>query len=441
MNEPPSSGGQSGGSATSGATDGKRDGQSSNGSFGRRTWLSDARLGRRNVLKMLGIGAFVAGETAHVADGRRASRGRARSADVGASRVGTAVAAAGDLAVVGTRATGGAIPDDRAVYVVELSTGDPTPVARLPPPPGADEFGAAVGIDGDTAVVGAPLAESPTGNFDGTATVYSRTGATWTRRASLSSGDPTGVDRFGTAVAIDGDTLLVGASTDTNAAGFRVGSVAAFTRRGDDWTHSTTIVPEADVDRFGTSIALDGDTAVVGGRLADDSTARDAGIAEVFVRRGGSWMRSARLSPDGRARDDQFGSAVTLDGDTAVVGAPAESNDVGQRAGAAYVFTRSLGRWRPSGRLTDPGGGHDTRFGTSVAAAGGVAVVGGESGEPLAFSDAKRGGTPTSVVRRSRGRRRSTSAVAIDDGTALVTGVPGDPTRSSNERLLEAYEL
>ena len=119
----------------------------------------------------------------------------------------------------------------------------------------------------------------------------------------------------------------------------------------------------------------DGDTAVVGARLQDSGVA-ETGAVTVFSRRAGTWTRTDRLVPEGSDRNDGFGSAVALEGETAVVGAPTETTEAGTSAGSASVYARRGGSWDSDGRLSDPDARSDRHFGSAVAVAGDRAVVG-----------------------------------------------------------------
>jgi Bacterial Ig-like domain (group 3)/FG-GAP repeat len=210
----------------------------------------------------------------------------------------------------------------------------------------SDSFGSAVAIsdDGDTAVVGAPNRNS----FKGGAYVFTRSGQTWSQEGSaLTVSGAHMLDSLGATIALSGDgtTALLGAPSRNSYAG----GVYVFVLSGGTWSQQGSILTGSDEtggDLFGRSLALSGDggTALIGASGAGGS----AGAAYVFTRSGSSWSQQAGpLTPTGGAANDAFGTAaaLSLDGDTALVGADARSSN----RGAGYVYTRSGSTWSQQG--------------------------------------------------------------------------------------------
>ncbi len=187
-----------------------------------------------------------------------------------------------------------------------------------------DRFGISVAISGDTAVIGAFFDDVGAGVFQGSVYVFTRNGATWTQQQHLVASDGAAGDQFGVRVALDGDTAVVGAYIAGNQ-----GSAYVFTRSGTTWTQQQKLVASdgAAGDRFGRSVALDGDTAVVGANRDAVGATGDQGSAYVFTRSGTTWTEQQHLVASDGAAGDQFGVGVALDGNTAVVGA--REDDVG----------------------------------------------------------------------------------------------------------------
>jgi hypothetical protein len=281
-----------------------------------------------------------------------------------------------------------------------------------------DGFGTSVAIDGDTIVVGASSesSSSPGVNGDqadnnapasGAAYVFTRSGGTWSQQAYLKASTPDVIDNFGYDAAIDGDTIIVGApyegssatgingdQTD-NGAAFS-GAAYVFTRSGTAWSQQAYLkASNTDAqDRFGWSVALDGDDAVVGawqedsavGNQADNSSS-DSGAAYVFSRTGSSWAQQAFLKASNSEAGDRFGISTTIEGDTLVVGAFSEwggatgvngdqaDNSV-PASGAAYVFDRSGAIWTQSAYLKASNPGAGDNFARSLALDGDLLVVG-----------------------------------------------------------------
>ena len=258
---------------------------------------------------------------------------------------------------------------------------------RLIPTPSSaprDEFGYSVAVSGDTAVVGTYRAEA--------VYVFEYNGSDWDQKARL-TGDPNGGEKFGISVAIDGDTLAVGASKGYYG-DVQTGSVYVFTRNGSTWDQQTELFAEdlAYNDQFGYSVALDGDTLVVGAPRHDD-VMLDSGAAYVFRRNGDTWNPNpeAKLAGSKLFEKAYFGSSVALSGNTVVVGAP--KNDVEvvgvsgtdlqveasaplDAAGSAYVFRLDGSKWDQKQILTLDNPGGQEEFGCAVAISGDVVAVG-----------------------------------------------------------------
>ncbi len=295
---------------------------------------------------------------------------------------GRSVAISGDTIVVG------AFWDDTSngintgsAYVFVRSDGLWTQQAHLVAADGArgDEFGNSVAISGDTVLVGAPGFDSENGLSVGAAYVFVRSGAAWTQQAQLLATDGATSDRFGVAVALDGDTAIVGADSDDTPAGVNAGSAYVFVRSGVHWSQQAQLkAPDgAANDNLGCSVALSGDSAVVGA-LGVDTPARgaDAGAAHVFVRDAGVWLPQGRLSASDGAADDRFGRSVAIAGDTVIVGASDDDTPGGSSAGSAYAFTREDGIWEQRARLFASDGAGSDFFGWSVTISESTVVVG-----------------------------------------------------------------
>ncbi len=208
------------------------------------------------------------------------------------------------------------------------------------------------------------------------------------QQAYLKASIPEAGDRFGTSVAISGDTLVVGARGE----GDDEGAAYVFVRSGSDWSLQDRLeASNGEIgDRFGTSVAISGDTVVVGavwedsdGSSEDNEAADGAGAAYVFVRSGTAWSQQGYLKASNAGEGDEFGISVAISGDTVVVGANREDSDAtggdnngATHAGAAYVFVRSGTDWTPQGRLKATNAEEYDLFGTSVAISGETLVVG-----------------------------------------------------------------
>ncbi|MEK6642674.1 MAG: FG-GAP repeat protein [Planctomycetota bacterium] len=253
-----------------------------------------------------------------------------------------------------------------------------------------DLFGYSIAISGDTAVVGADVDDHAGGNDAGSAYVFVRVGGVWTEQAKLIASDAAAGDKFGYSVAVSGDTAVVGAESDTHAGGASAGSAYVFVRSGTDWIQQAKLIASdaAVADLFGVSVALSGDTAVVGAFFEDNAGGSEAGSAYVFVRSGTVWTQQTKLIASDAAVADLFGTSVALSGDTAVVGANSDDNTGGANAGSAYVFVRSGTIWTEQAKLTASDAAVSDLFGVSVAISGDTALVGANNDDNAFDADA-----------------------------------------------------
>ena len=287
---------------------------------------------------------------------------------------GWSVAVSGDTAVVG------APYDDTqrgSAYVFTRSGGIWSEQAKLTASDAADHdhFGYSVAVSDDIAVVGAPY-DDDAGNSSGSAYVFARSGGIWSQQAKLTASDAAAHDLFGWSVAVSGDTAIVGAPDADDGAGWPTGWGAAyvFTRSGGLWSQEAKLTPSDIVYRFGLSVAISGDTAVLG-TPGDHNGGESSGAAYVFTRSGGIWSEQAKLKASDAAAFDIFGWSVAVSGDTAVIGAYGD-DDGGNDSGSAYVFARSGGVWSEQAKLTASDPAAFDNFGWSVAVSGDTAVVG-----------------------------------------------------------------
>jgi hypothetical protein len=202
-----------------------------------------------------------------------------------------------------------------------------------------DGFGGSVALDGDTLVVGAPAEDSAATGVDGaqannSATdsgavyVFARSGAIWSQTAYLKASNTDAGDKFGTSVAVSGDTVVAGAPGEDSVgdpadnSSQDAGAAYAFVRNGSTWSQQA-YVKAPDTSGFGISAAISGDT-LVAGCLSDALGGRSS--AYVFARGGGEWAEQAQLGASNGDLEDRFGWSVAVSGDTVLVGAPQEDS-------------------------------------------------------------------------------------------------------------------
>jgi hypothetical protein len=240
-----------------------------------------------------------------------------------------------------------------------------------------DDFGASVAVSGTVAVIGAPE-DDDAGSSSGAAYVFSYDGSSWTQQQKLTASDADSGDDYGFSVAISGNTIVVGSARDDTIAGSRAGSAYVYTFDGDSWGNEVHLFASdagAD-DRFGYSVAIDGDTILVGA-IQWDGTVSNAGAGYVFVGSGLVWSEQDKLTADEPSgTNPHLGHSASLDGDVAVLGAWQDAPDGMFSVGAAHVFGRSGITWSEAQKLTASDAADFRWFGQSVSVSGDVIAVG-----------------------------------------------------------------
>lgn len=282
---------------------------------------------------------------------------------------GESVAIYGDTIVVGTD---GQNSSRGAAYVFHRNGTVWDQEAKLSASDGAvsDQFGFSVSIFGDTIAVGSPYRESSRG----AAYLYKRTGATWKLLTTLTVSNSAAGSRFGSAVSISDGALVIGAPTADDVAIPASGAAYLFARSGMSWSLQAQLTAPglATSDAFGSSVSISGESVVIGA----PGSSSQRGAAYVFARSGLSWPFEGKLlAPDG-ADQDQFGSSVGIAGNSVIVGSHFDTVGLQGQQGSAYVFARSGTTWSQQTHLFAPGGLENDEFGSAVALSGDFAVVG-----------------------------------------------------------------
>jgi uncharacterized protein (TIGR03437 family) len=291
----------------------------------------------------------------------------------GEGQFGYSVSLSGTTAVIGS-------PGEAAAYVFVESGGVWSQQQELTFPGSGDytEFGYSVSVSGDTAVVGAPYVYGP-----GSVYVFVRSNGVWTEQQALSAPGAVaglaGIDGFGTSVSLSGNTVLIGAPEKTAS----LGAAYVFVESGGVWSVQPQLfASDGQVqDQFGSSVSLSGNTAVIG-------ASGNGGVAYVFGLSGGVWNQQQELAPSDPAENDLFGASVSLSGNTILVGAYGNNNN----QGAAYVFALSGGTWSQQQKLIASAA---IEFGWSVSLSGNTAVIGAAGSDGVAHVFVPSGGVWT----------------------------------------------
>jgi len=302
-----------------------------------------------------------------------------------------------------------------------------------------DGFGGSVAVDGNTIVVGAPL--HPVGSNQspgqGAAYVFVESGGKWRQEAELIASDGASWDHFGNSVAVSGSTIVVGAvyhkAQGINEPG--LGTAYVFVGDGGTWSQQAELTASDGFsdDLFGVSVGISGSTAIVGASRHTVGMNVNQGAAYVFAASAGTWRQQAELTAGEGAAYDYFGAAVAISDDTAVVGAPLQ--------GAAYVFGGFGTTWSEQSQLTAPDGTQNSQFGTSVAVSGSTAVVGANGqtigsnmGEGAAYVFVQSGGTwrPQAELTGSDGAKLDSFGMSVGvSNGAAVVGAPAHKVGSN----------
>lgn len=373
-----------------------------------------------------------------------------------------------------------------------------------------DDFGWAVAISGNTAVVSARFESSNATGINGeqrdnsapqsgAAYVFVRAGSNWIQQAYIKASNTGGAsegeefgDAFGSAVAISGDTLVIGAPYEdskatgvdgdqTNNQAIDSGAAYVFVRTGNQWIQQAYLKASntGSGDGFGFWVGISGDTVVVGAPFEDsnatgvngnqaNNSALNSGAAYVFVRQGTNWTQQAYLKASntggpstGESFGDNFGVSLGVSGDTIVVGAVYEDSgatgvngnqisNAALQSGAAYVFVRSGTNWTQQAYLKASNTGGGDEFGFAVAISGDTVVAGaaGEDSNATGVNGKQNNNSVLSsgavyvFVREgtqwSQQAYLKASTVGEEDGfgysvalagDALVVGTPGDDSK------------
>jgi hypothetical protein len=275
---------------------------------------------------------------------------------------GWSVSLYGDTALIGTAS--------ESVYVFIRTDSNWVSQAKLIASDGAigDGFGISVSLDNDTALIGSWY-DDDNGVDSGSAYVFTRTGTTWTQQAKLLASDGETHDWFGYSVALSGDTAIIGAPSDDDNGDYS-GSAYVFTRTGTTWAQQAKLLPSDGVQwvQFGISVSLDDNTALIGAQYTDSGK----GAAYVFTRSSNNWTQQQKLLASDGEPNDNFGQSVSLDGNSAIIGTLYDD----QYTGSAYIFIRTGITWTQQAKLLASDGTPSDFFGGSVSLDDNTVIIG-----------------------------------------------------------------
>jgi len=235
-----------------------------------------------------------------------------------------------------------------------------------------DYFGGSASVFGTRILVGAE-ANDEVDNYAGAAYVYEFNGTDWAQIEKLTANDGAAYDYFGGSVSLSGNIAMVGARGNNSL----TGAVYVFEFNGVSWTQIDKLTAnDADLgDEFGSSISLQGDRVLISSPRDDDKS-YNSGAVYVFEFNGISWNQVDKLLPDGTVFEEIFGSAVSLEGNRALIGAYNGVNGSNVRTGTAYVFHFNGLNWNQAGKFIPSDGTATNYFGFSVSISGDRALIG-----------------------------------------------------------------
>lgn len=296
---------------------------------------------------------------------------------VAADGFGFSVSVSGDEVIVGAPyATVGTNGGEGAAYVFTRTAGAWTQVKKLVPDDGTSNFnfGWSVALDGANAIISAPSAFVSGNVLQGKAYVFSAVGGVWAQGPTLLASDGSASASFGYSVALDGTTAVIGAQGVSSY----IGAAYVFDGTGGTWMQTGELVPDdgVAVEFFGISVSVSGPTALVGAYNQRVNGHNGQGSAYVFGESGGVWSQQQKLIASDGAAGARFGLSVALEGDSALIGSYTATVGGNPQQGAAYVFSQSGGTWTETDKLVASDGASGDHFGNAVALSATTAMVG-----------------------------------------------------------------
>ena len=240
-----------------------------------------------------------------------------------------------------------------------------------------DNFGASMALDGSTLVVGANGATVGGNAAQGAVYVFTESNGTWTQTQKLTVSDGAAYDNFGLSVALKGSTILVGSPQATIGGNAGQGALYVFAESNGTWSQvqKLTASDGAANSNFGESVALNGSTALIGANNATVKGHSFQGAAYIFTESNGTWSQVQKLTASDGAANSNFGSAVALNGSTALIGADGSTVGGNTYQGKAYLFMESGGNWSQSDTFIASDGATDDYFGAALAWDGITALI------------------------------------------------------------------
>ncbi|WP_036841644.1 Ig-like domain-containing protein [Polaribacter sp. Hel_I_88] len=357
---------------------------------------------------------------------------------------GFSVAIDGNKAIVGSYLDDDNGSNSGSVYIFSFSNNIWTQEAKLTASDGAanDFFGQSVGISGDKAIVSAHGDLNNLAN-SGSAYIFNFDGNIWSEEQKIKASNPSSGDRFGFSVAISGDKAIISAFAD-NKDNFTPDSGSAYIYNfdGNIWSVEQKLIASdaAANNRFGFSVAISGDKAIIGSDNDDN-----IGSAYIFNFVNNIWTQEAKLIASDGATADGFGESVAISDDNAIIGAYGD-DDNGSNSGSAYIFSFTNNTWSQEAKLTASDGNVGHYFGLSVGIIAGNAIVGAKYssnfGAAYIYSLVNNVWTQEIKLTASDGTWSDNFGNSVGiSGNKVIIGADFDDDNGSNSGSAYFYEL
>jgi hypothetical protein len=337
---------------------------------------------------------------------------------------GRAVAVGDQTALIGAyRHDAGFVSRAGAAYLFGRDGTSWTQLAELTASDGVafDSFGISVAFDGDTALVGSWGGAPGAGRLAGSAYVFVREGDLWSQQAKLTASDASARDLLGWSVAISGDTAVLGARNTNHGDATAAGSAYIFVRHGTTWSEQAKLIASdaSSFDVLGDSVGISGDTVLLGAPLDDHEDRTNAGSAYIFVRHGTTWSEQAKLIASDASSFDVLGDSVGISGDTVLLGSPLDDQEDHTNAGSAYIFVRHGTTWSEQAKLTASDASAGNLLASSVSLSGDTAILGSPTDD---HGGGENAGSAYVFVRTGSTWSEQAKLIASDAATAAAFG-------------------
>ncbi len=337
----------------------------------------------------------------------------------------------GDLALVGASRELALGVQSGAAYVFRREAGAWVEMQRLEPADAAPSqgFGDGVSLSGGRALIGA-YGDAHAGFASGAVYVFELTGGIWVETAKLTAGDPHAEYRFGFSVALDGDRAVVGTPGPPNDLTSEHGAAYAFELTSGVWEQTKLVASDGEgADRFGNCVAISGDLLVVTG-----DSHHDQGAAWVYERTLSGWTEKQKLMASDTQSVATFGQALDITADRILVGDRNRYDGLAGHVGAAFLFERPGEEWAQIAKLTASDASSSGFFGQSVGLLGTTALVGAQRSISVS-----RGAVYVTELEAGRSLRYCTSTPNSTGLPALIDAT-GSFAITANDTTLHASQ-